>query len=122
MFRRLHLRCLRLRPVSTNPTASALPSCPLYYLSPCRNHDWPIRNILRPAVQSFLQGVARSANMFLVDQVGVEPTSKTPFARLHTTIRKYPSLDSNLVLVLSICASHSADLDILLWCRLSDLN
>ncbi len=41
---RLRLLCFASSPGNNpNPKASALPSCPLAYSLPCRNHDWPIR-------------------------------------------------------------------------------
>ena len=92
MYLRLHLRFLRLRPGNPNPTASALPSCPLCYSLPCRNHGRPI---IKGLWQKLLKLHLRQITILLihcpyyplmVDLAGVEPASRTLFSLLHTAI------------------------------------
>ena len=63
-----------------------LPNRPYLYLLPCRNQVIPIRSILRSALRPSSQGVARSANMLLVEMEGIEPSSRILFIQLHTII------------------------------------
>jgi hypothetical protein len=81
-MRHLHLLVLLLRPRSLNPTAFTLPCCLCRYSLPCRNPVLAHQKYTSSCITILQQGVARSANIFLVDQAGVEPASRTPFSLL----------------------------------------